>query len=71
MFKPRCHIIDGCRVAAGYSAKQRAVYERLNLLRSWYVWREWAHNERRLQHLGLRTQQWYVRRWLLRRAWDR
>jgi hypothetical protein len=58
-------------VAGGYAAKQRAVYDKLNLLRSFYVWREWAHKERRLQYLGVRLQQWYVRRWLLGRAWDR
>lgn len=60
-----------CRVAGGYAAKQRAVHDRLNLLRSWYVWREWAHKERRLQYLGFRLQQWYVKRWLLGRAWNR
>lgn len=59
------------RVAGGYAAKQRAVYDWLNLLRSFYVWREWAHKERRLQYVGVRLQQWYVRRWLLGRAWDR
>lgn len=47
------------------------MYDRLNLLRSFYVWREWAHKERRLQYVGVRLQQWYVRRWLLGRAWDR
>lgn len=47
------------------------MYDRLNLLRSWYAWREWAHKERRLQYLGFRLQKWYVRRWLLGRAWDR
>lgn len=60
-----------CRVADGYAAKQRAVHDKLNLLRSWYVWREWAHKERRLQYLGFRLQQWYVKRWLLGRAWNR
>jgi hypothetical protein len=58
-------------VAGGYAVKQRAVFDKLNLLRSFYVWREWAHKERRLQYLGVRLQQWYVRRWLLGRAWDR
>lgn len=66
-----CMLHTLLRVAGGYAAKQRAVYDKLNLLRSWYVWREWAHKERRLQYLGFRLQQWYVRRWLLGRAWDR
>jgi hypothetical protein len=60
-----------CRVAGGYAAKQRAVHDKLSLLRSLYAWREWTNKEKRLQYVGLRLQQWYVRRWLLGRAWDR
>jgi hypothetical protein len=60
-----------CRVAGGYASKQRAVHDKLSLLRSWYAWREWTNKEKRLQYVGLRLQQWYIRRWLLGRAWDR
>lgn len=63
--------MHACRLSGGYAAKQQAVRDRLNLLRSWYVWREWAQRKQRLQHLALRLQHWYVHRWLLGRAWDR
>jgi hypothetical protein len=59
------------RAAGGLAAKQQALRDKPNTLRCWYVWREWAQRKRRLAHLALRLQTWYVQRWLLGRAWDR
>jgi hypothetical protein len=59
------------RVSAGYAAKQQASKDKPNLLSCFYVWREWVQRRRRLAHLALRLQHWYVHRWLLGRAWDR
>jgi hypothetical protein len=59
------------RLCDAYAQKQEAVLDTRAQLRAWYVWRCHIAKQRRLVRQAMQAEQYYVKRWLLGRAWDR
>ncbi|KAF6258585.1 hypothetical protein COO60DRAFT_1701259 [Scenedesmus sp. NREL 46B-D3] len=59
------------RLCAAYAEKQEAVLDTRAQLRAWYVWRGHIARQRRLARQAMQAEHYYVKRWLLGRAWDR
>ncbi|KAF8064553.1 AVT1D [Scenedesmus sp. PABB004] len=59
------------RLAGGYAAKAEAALDARSFAAAWFIWRAHIARQRRLARQALAAQHFYVRRWLLGRAWAR
>ncbi|WIA39263.1 hypothetical protein OEZ86_005384 [Tetradesmus obliquus] len=59
------------RLCDAYAQKQEEVLDTRAQLRAWFVWRCHIARQRRLARQAMQAEQYYVKCWLLGRAWDR